>query len=357
MASVTEDVKANQMIPVAQQREIAEVQAAMLIARMNPRNEKAALNRILDACTRPSLAESALYSYNRGGTEITGPSIRLAEVLAQNWQNMDFGIRELEQRDGESTVEAFCWDVQNNVRQRKVFQVAHIRVSKSKGYVSLTDPRDIYEMVANQGARRLRACILGVVPGDVIESAVKQCETTLHAKGKITSDRLKSLVDKFTELGVTKEMIEKRIQRHLEAMTPTLFVQLGKIYNSLKDGMSVTADWFSPGTAGPEKGTLNVEDLKPAAEANRGHGDDRLDEVPKKENTAENQALFLCEKKRIPVEALRAKLGQMGIEETKEIEHKHMKELIEWATTWRASGKKAAPVQKNLTKSDYDDSE
>ena len=48
----------------------------------------------------------AAISYARGGTEITGSSIRLAEAIVQNWQNVQFGIRELEQWFGESTIEA-----------------------------------------------------------------------------------------------------------------------------------------------------------------------------------------------------------------------------------------------------------
>lgn len=264
------------MIAVAQQREIAEVQSKMILARANPRDEKAAVDRILQACTRQALAESALYNYARGGTEISGPSIRLAEVLAQNWGNIDFGIRELEQRDGESTVEAYAWDLQTNVCQRKIFQVPHIRYSKSKGNVLLADPRDIYERVANDGARRLRACILGVIPGDVQEVAVKQCETTLKTKAEVTPERLKSLVEKFSEYKVTKEMIERRIQRHLEAMTPALLVQLGKIYNSLKDGMSTIDEWFGGESAGPERAKIDLATMKPAAEQNRGHGDENL---------------------------------------------------------------------------------
>lgn len=266
------------MVAVAQQREIAEVQAAMMLARMNPRDEKAAVDRILQACTRPSLAESALYSYSRGGTDVTGPSIRLAEVLAQNWGNFDFGIRELEQRDGESTVEAYARDLETNVTQRKVFQVPHIRYSRAKGNTVLTDPRDIYEMVANQGARRLRSCILGVIPGDVQETAIKQCEITLKTRAEVTPERLKNLVEKFAKFGVTKEMLERRIQRHLDAMTPALLVQLGKVYNSLRDGMSTPAEWFqaAPQT---EKGTLSAEDLKPAAGENRGHGGENLSSI------------------------------------------------------------------------------
>jgi hypothetical protein len=237
---------ANAMGDAEQHRAVAETQAGMIIAKRFPRDQVQAMDHILQACTRPTLAESALYSYSRGGADITGPSIRLAEAIAQSWGNIQFGIRELSQQNGESTVEAFAWDIETNTRQVKVFQVPHTRYTK-KGSYRLEDPRDIYEMVANQGARRLRACILGVIPGDVIETAVKQCETTLTIKAEVTPERLQSLLEKFASYKVTKEMIEKRIQRRLDAMTPALLVQLGKIYNSLKDGMSVAADWFEPG--------------------------------------------------------------------------------------------------------------
>lgn len=231
------------LVAVEQSRAVAEIQAAMTVAKRFPRNQMEAMDRILNACTRPSLAESALYTYARGGTEISGPSIRLAEALAQAWGNIKTSVRELEQRDGMSTVQTIAWDLESGYQSDKVFQVKHVRDTK-KGSYAITDGRDIYEMVANQGSRRLRACILAVIPGDVIEAAVKQCETTLKTKAEVTPERLKALVEKFAEFGVTKEQIEARIQRHLEAMTPAQMVDLGKKYNSLKDGMSTPADWF-----------------------------------------------------------------------------------------------------------------
>lgn len=233
----------NATADAGQQREIAEVQAAMVIAKRFPRDQIEAMDNILQACTRPSLAEGALYSYSRGGSEITGPSIRLAEVAAQAWGNVSFGIRELEQRNGESTVEAFAWDVQSNTRQVKVFQVKHERHTR-QGSKRLEDPRDVYELVANQGARRLRACILGVIPGDVIEAAVKQCEETMRASADTSPDGLKKLVAAFDAFGVSREQIEKRIQCRLEAIRPAQVVQLKKVYASLRDGMSSPADWF-----------------------------------------------------------------------------------------------------------------
>ena len=235
--------KSGAVVAVEQERALAEVQGAIILAKRFPRDQKAAIDRILTACQRPSLAEQSLYSYARGGTEITGPSIRLAEAIAQNWGNLQFGIRELEQREGESTVEAFCWDMETNVRQIKTFQVRHERRTKKVSY-RLEDPRDIYETVANQGARRLRACILGIIPGDVIDAAQSQCELTMKASADTGPEAIKNLLAKFSALGVTKEMIEKRIQRRIDTITPAQFVNMRKIYTSLTDNMSTPGDWF-----------------------------------------------------------------------------------------------------------------
>lgn len=261
------------LVAIEAQRAIAEVQAMAIMAKKFPRDQRAAMDRILNACTRPALAEQALYTYARGGTEITGPSIRLAEALAQQWGNFLFGIKELDQRPGESTMQAYAIDLETITRQEKVFQVKHIRDTKKGGY-ALTDQRDIYELTANQGARRLRACILGVIPGDVIEAAVKQCETTLKTKAEVTPERLANLLEKFAEFGVTKEMIEKRIQRHIETMSPAQMVDLGKKYNSMKDGMSSAADWFEvepAATDGGEPGKPSgVSKIREAAKAAAG---------------------------------------------------------------------------------------
>lgn len=235
----------NALVDVEQQRALAEVQSAIVLAKKFPRNQIEAMDKILVACQRQGLAEQAVYSYARGGSAISGPSIRLAEAIAQAWGNLQFGIKELEQRNGESTVQAYAWDMESNTRQEKTFQVKHERFTK-KGKYKLEDPRDVYEAVANQGARRLRACILGVLPGDVIDAAVAQCEETMKAKADTSPAAIKKMVEAFEAFKVTKEQIEKRIQRHIDAITPAQIVSLKKIYTSLRDGMSVAADWFEP---------------------------------------------------------------------------------------------------------------
>lgn len=247
-----------------QARAVAEVQAAMVVARMNPRDEKTALDRILNACTRVSLAERAVYSYPRGGQEITGPSIRLAEAIAQNWGNLQWGLREISQIGGQSTIQAFAWDMETNTRREVTFTVALKRDTK-RGSYALTDSRDIYELVANQGARRMRACMLSLIPGDVIDAAVRQCQFTLQANVDMSKEGLQRTLDAFAEFGVTKTMIEKRFGRHFESLGAGQIVLLRNIYASLRDGFGVVADYFEPEEvkeqAKPEGQPQNANDV------------------------------------------------------------------------------------------------
>ena len=236
-------------VEIAMSRAAQEVQAAMAIAKRFPRNEDEAWRRIQQACKRKSLADCALYAYPKGGQTVTGPSIRLAECLAQAWGNIDSGIVELEQRKGESTMMAYCWDLETNSRNTKIFQVPHIRHTKSGDY-KLTDPREIYEMTANQGSRRLRACILAVIPGDVVDNAVAECEKTMAGETKEPLvDRARKMVSGFDELGmgITLAHIEKRLGHNLAATSETELAGMRKIYRSLKDNMAAPGDFFDMG--------------------------------------------------------------------------------------------------------------
>jgi len=225
-------------------RAVQEVQGALMIARMNPRDEIRARDRIMKSCQREALAKDALYAFPRGGEMVTGPSIRLAEVLAQNWGNVDCGIRELSQNEKESEMMAHCWDLETNYRQTKVFTVPHKRFTK-RGETVLKDPRDIYENNTNNGSRRLRACILAVIPPDVIEEAVEQCRKTLEKGGsEPIVDRIRKMVGAFFEIGITRELLEKRLGKTIDQTTPPELVELTSIFKTIRDGMSKKEDFF-----------------------------------------------------------------------------------------------------------------
>lgn len=248
------------LISVEQHRAIQEVQAALIIAKRFPRDQDAAYLRIMKACDRYSLAEQAEYAYPKGGKSVTGPSIRLAEVIMQNWGNANFGIRELSHSREESEVEAFAWDLETNLKQTKTFSVPHKRYTKAKGNVSLSDPRDIYELTANQGARRMRACMLGIVPGDIVEAAIAKCRETVR-KGigeKPLIDQIRATLKAFDGLGITKDLIEKRLGHGTDTIIEDELIELNNIGRSIKDNITTREEWFDVKT---ERQTATNEDL------------------------------------------------------------------------------------------------
>ncbi|MFJ7841618.1 hypothetical protein ACIQXG_19480 [Lysinibacillus sphaericus] len=261
-------------------REMEEVKGQIFMAKSFPRNYFEAEKRIQDACKRPSLAATSMYAYNRGATKVEGASIRLAEVLAQNWGNLSYGIQELEQRDGESVAKAFCWDLETNVRQEKVFTVKHVRSARGN-LIPLKDPRDIYERVASDGARRLRACILGVIPGDVVEMAIEQCRLTLSGQSdKPLKERVSGALAHFKEkYGVTQEMIEDRFGYSASSFSEFDLVQLTNIRNSIKDGMSIVEDWFNKDIGKNQSSALG-EDFKAQTEPKTEVKPDAPNDIP-----------------------------------------------------------------------------
>jgi len=225
-------------------RQAQEVQVAMLAAKKFPRDELYAMERVKKAAQRPTLAEVAIYSYPRGGQSVTGPSIRLAEAIAQNWGNVDFGVIELERREGSSEMMAYAWDLETNTRNTKTFTVRHRRDTR-QGSKDLTDERDIYEIGANQGARRVRSCILAVVPGDVVDMAVKEARKTLaDGDTRSVADILKEMLRAFKDLGVTQEMIEDYLGKKAADLLKEDLVDLRGIYKAVKDGQSKVTDYF-----------------------------------------------------------------------------------------------------------------
>lgn len=241
-----EETQESAITRIEESRAVQEAQAQFIVAKRFPRDEIRAEQKIVEACKRQSLAQVAEYSYTRGGASVRGASIRLAETMARHWGNIRFGFRELSQGAGVSEVQAYAIDMETNTLQERVFHVKHVRYSKSGGMQRLTDPRDIYEMIANLAARRIRACILSLIPGDVQEGALTQCEETLKGGGgKPLKDRIKTMLAKFKELEVSQEMIEARYRKKAEAIDEIQLIDLTRIYNSLRDGMSGIEDYFS----------------------------------------------------------------------------------------------------------------
>ena len=82
---------------------------------------------------------------------------------------------------------------------------------------------------------------------------------------------------------MTKQQIETRIQRKIEAIAPAQFVKLTEIFNSLKDGMSEPSDWFEVATEEAESAPSAADALKETLKSSRAPKAAKKAEPPKPE--------------------------------------------------------------------------
>lgn len=251
------------VVAVESSRAIAEAQGKLMIAKSFPRNYTSAYAQAIEACKRKSFAEKAFYSYPRGGESVNGVTIRFAEEMARAYGNLDYGIKELSHDKGKSEMQAYCWDLETNTISQQNFTVEHIRETR-KGNIDLTSQRDVYELNANQGARRLRSRILAILPPDMIEDCILECKKTLAGKNEIPLiDKVKNMVVKFEEIGVKKEMLEKRLKHTVETITTDELVEYIGIYNGIKGKETTVSEWFEqPKTASQITELLKAEEEK-----------------------------------------------------------------------------------------------
>ena len=242
-------------VSIESSRAVADAQAAILIAKTYPRDEAAAFEAIRAACGRPSLAEKGIYSFPRGKETTEGISIRAAEEIARCWGNIEYGLRELSNTPGRgkepgfTEMEAWAWDKQTNVRTAQQFTVRHWRDTKTGGY-ALKDERDIYEIGANMGARRMRARILALIPADIVEEAAAMLKATKlevmkRAEGlKQLGNKRQEAIKAFQNIQVSREMLEKRLGHSMDEATAEELVDLEGIYASIRDKMNAPWQFF-----------------------------------------------------------------------------------------------------------------
>lgn len=258
------------------QRAAAEVQAGIIVAQKKPRDEFRAIQAMKKTCERLSFAESAEFEFPRGGKKITGSTINLIREVARHWGNLDYGFREVSRGDGYSEVEAFAWDLEGNTRVRRVFQVNHIRDTKS-GPIKIEAERDKYEHVAAQAQRRVRACLEQVIPVDVVEDCRVRCRQVVkRGDGTPLKDRINQAIEAFDNMGVSIDQIEAYLGVKAHGITPNDLVRLKGVYNAVKEGTSKTDDYF-------KRGSLVVTKDEPKAEVITGNGE-VVTEPPKEED-------------------------------------------------------------------------
>lgn len=228
------------------QRAIAEVQTAVLAALAVPRDESQAREKLLRACQCLPLAKRALWGggkgLSRGGQKIEGPSIHLAKEIARVWRNIDYALIEHSADLSGSEYEAVAWDKEANTKAYIRFKVAPVRYSNGD---KLTKPQEIAENAANIGARKLRSCILALVPAYIVEEAVEACKATIAASIQDVEDSKKRMLTGFAKFRVNQVDLEHYLEKSWDDISAEDVADLLAIYQEIKAGEAKPSDYFS----------------------------------------------------------------------------------------------------------------
>jgi hypothetical protein len=267
---------------------VAKVQAALTIAQARPRDQHASTARILEACRRKKLAEKATYAYKRGDTMIQAPSLDLVQMVATHWGNIKFGFREVGAGPDYTEVEAYAWDLETNTEATRLF-----RVHRSRRYMvddqkqsNLRSERDRYENMASVAQRRVRACIEQVIPDDIFDQAVDECQKTLQREDpRSREEKIEEMVIAFDKISVTKKQLETYLGHPVRGAVEAQLNSLRRVYQSIRDGLSQREDHFKTDTdtdTDTDTGPEPTDRTKPSMDADESNSDtdsDALNEM------------------------------------------------------------------------------
>lgn len=192
----------------------AEINQAVATAHMYPRRrDKEIINEIVGRATLDEeIASECNYSLKRGGKQITGPSIRFAEIVRASYGNIRVAARfvALDLADPERAaviVEAVALDLESN--SSEIIPVRRsIMTSAAGGRKPSIYSADMINMTMNAGCSIARRnAILAVAPKALWIGPYQRVIKVLQGDADTLSERRAKMIEAFKGLGVAPEVL------------------------------------------------------------------------------------------------------------------------------------------------------
>lgn len=225
-------------------REAAQIRGAMELAKRFRRDEDQAFALVLRSCQRFSFAERAAYGFKRGGTTISGPSVKLAREIARIWGNIRYSPVQILGLDDEWVhIRSEAWDLETGamVFAEDKFRALVQRKVDGKAQWVKADERDLRELVNRRGAILVRNCLLQLFPPDLVDAALAKAQDTMErqAQGdleKNPDEVRRAIVAAFLGFGVTKQDLVTFLGHPLEQMSAKEVASLRATFKAIQDG-------------------------------------------------------------------------------------------------------------------------
>lgn len=183
----------------------AEIAQQVATARQYPRSISRAVKQITSLATLDEqAAQECIYALPRGGKPIRGPSIRLAEIVAQQWGNNRIATRivDVDRKEKVIVAEAVFHDLETNAAIRTEVRR---RISDRQGRLLNDDMIVVTGNAASSIARR--NAIFASVPKAVWNRAYEAAERIIKGDAKTLAERRYKAVAAFGTWGVKPEQI------------------------------------------------------------------------------------------------------------------------------------------------------
>jgi hypothetical protein len=223
------------------QQDKAQIDTQIATAKAFPRDIKKALeDSIFTATIDPETAATCSYALPRGGKTISGPSVHLALILAQNWGNLRIEAKIASIDKTSITSQAVCFDLEKNIAIK-------VEVKRSIMTRSGRMNEDMITVTGNAAnSISLRNAILKVIPKAVVDKVSKSAKQLIT--GDISDEtkfikKRNSVLEGFkNSYGVTEQEVLAVLGKPSTAnITADDLVTLIGYAQSIKDGDS-TAD-------------------------------------------------------------------------------------------------------------------
>lgn len=234
-----------------------EVDTQIATAKRFPRSIQRFKERALSLATLDTeTAESCFYSLPRGGKDIEGPSVRLAEIVAASWGNLRSQANIVDEDGRFIVARGMCWDLENNVA---VSTEVRRRITDRDGR-RYND--DMINTTANAACSiALRNAVFKVVPMALAKPVYDAARRVAIGDATTLVQRRTKMIDHFAKMGVRDDRICAAVNRpSIEDITIDDLAKLMGMSTAIKDG-DITVDEAFPAPAKPDDGKTASDKL------------------------------------------------------------------------------------------------
>jgi hypothetical protein len=243
----------------------AEIDLQIATAHAYPRSMANAIRNIISLATHDTAAATeCIYALPRDGKAVTGPSIRLAELIFQQWGNNRVASRivAVDRKEGFVEAEALYHDLETN-------SASGDRVRRSiKGKSGKLFSPDMI-IVTGNAARSIakRNAILSGIPRPIWRQAFEKAQAAVKGDEKTLGARRIALLEAFGALGIKPATVFQlaRVGGDVDIGLDQ-FVVLSGLYTALRNGEATVEDLLATSGA-PAKTLSSAFGDKPKAPA------------------------------------------------------------------------------------------